>query len=891
MRDNIITKPITPGELREQVLKNSKEIMAFFETDDMRALLSTYAPVLYKRTFEKYRRLQTLEYRIAVAAGQSAGKSSVTNAFVLEYPLLPFCDIATTCVPTVIRYGGEIKIEVTVQEVIENNGKNKLKDIRSFSVPCSKGSLKEGLFKKLVDYFAICREVLALGNVTYFTKRPMKEYENSERKITAADLTLNENDPKHVAMLLLTAMCAYMQNNEEEEVLSQTHIESRTMQQELLRAIGLKDDEKCYTVTVYWDSPLLKKGLVFYDLPGLGSDNISQNGYLSHKDITEMALEEVQSMLYIFKKEVDAAGLDAVAQMLNTEAIRDLKSKQDRVVVALNKVDGLDPTQIKVSVGTAEVSLKKFNLEPKIYPISALTYGEKRYVDNGIIDSPNTFTANQCMRIRNGKIVVTQDIDDVLEFNNEDYPGEPFLKALNDYADNSVVTNSLEFVRSLYMLVEEAADELKSLIDLYSATSGNVSETNVIIKSALENLLNQILTNFVTNANQKIDKAFEDFGDGRFQEADDELISGLNDEIKELREKSYKAAKSNLEKNINGNVVLYYLKKKKGREYKEYVNPNYSNWVKLNNRIKNFQFAKPFSKYTTFLKRVVNEIREKYSEIDADIIESLTEEFDKIDKEITKTIELTKKKLREKIEENSKSDEQTELIYENSVKFLEQINDQFRNYVLVCLNDIEANIGSQDTLDELTQTLVDDVKGNQDALNEVFKEITKSFAEKLEHFGTWRTHTYCVNKAEMLKTIETVFVLTKAHQKMYIDTINPKLPVKKGCIDAADHKKKALNAPLNILNNRITYMITVLDPSNSSEIGAIEALERKNFAMLKELRATVNTGIGIEYAVNQIKNQPEYKNELKNIEDVNFSMLLSGFQDMINDLQSKEGLS
>lgn len=880
MNENIITHPITSYELREQVLKNSKGIMEFFESDDLKVLLQSYSPVLYKRTFEKFRKLQTFEYNIAVAAGQSAGKSSVINAFVLEYPLLPFCDVATTCVPTVLRYGEKIKIEVTVQKVVTKNNVDKLKKVRSFSVPCSRNTLKEGLFNKLVDYFALCREVLALGNVSYFTKHPIKEFETVESK----DLLLSENNPKHIAMLLLTGLCAYMKNNEDEDILSQTQIEARNTQQELLKEIGLNDNEKLYTVTVYWDAPLLKKGLVFYDLPGLGSDNISQNGYESHKKITEMALEEVQSMLYISKKEADGMGLDAIAQMLNSEAIRDLKSKQDRVIVALNKVDGLNPTKIKASVNDAKISLKKFNLEPKVYPISALTYGEKQYVDNGVVvNLLNTSTAE----------FYDLDFDDEvkrkIEKNNNKYPCTPFLKALNDYADKAVVTNTLEFVKSLYQLVEETSDELKSLIELYSSTSGNVSETNVIVKSALEKLLNQILTNFVTNANKRIEDAFNNFEDGRFQKANDELISGLEKEIKKLRDESEEFSKSKLGKNFHGDIVLYYRRKKKGKEYKEYKNPNYSNWLKMNNKIINFQFADSFSEYTKFLKNLVVEIRKTYGAIDNEVVKALREEFDNINKEIIEEIGSAKTKLRIEIENNSKRNEETEYLYNESVKFFEKIKNQFRNYVAECIRDIQANIGAQDTLDDLSIKLVNYVRKNQISLNQTFKIITKSFAGKLEHYGSWRTSTYCVNKADLLKSIQNDFVLTDDQKQMYIDTIRPELPVKGGCNEAVKHKKSAINAPLNSLSNKINYMITVLDPKNSSEIGAMEDLERKNLELLKKLKSTTNTSIGVEYAINQIKNSPEYKNELNNIEGVNFSLLLSTLQELIDKSQNEEG--
>ena len=95
------------------------------------------------------------------------------------------------------------------------------------------------------------------------------------------------------------------------------------------------------------------------------------------------------------------------------------------------------------------------------------------------------------MRVRDGRIMFTADVDKIFEYNNEDYPGEPFLEALNDYADNAVVTCTLEFVKSLYLHIEEASEELKSLIELYKYRDNKKVYSEMLMDLRMYKLVNK----------------------------------------------------------------------------------------------------------------------------------------------------------------------------------------------------------------------------------------------------------------------------------------------------------------------------------------------------------------------------------------------------------------
>lgn len=852
-----------PMKVKNRVLHESKSIMDILAEPNMQKFLNNYCDDVYQRVQNKYDRLKNQEYRIAVAAGQSAGKSSVVNSFVLEYPLLPFCDVVTTCVPTIIKYSKDIKLKVTVNEMKEENGRKKIKEVRNFSVYCTNEYISREMFDQLVNYFAICYKALALGNVRYFTKKPIEDYNGT---ITANDLTLSYDNPKHIAMLLLTVLCAYMENNESEEHLTKLKIDARRTQQELLSRLGLKEDEKNYSVTLYWDTPLLKKGLVFYDLPGLGSDNYANNGYESHEEITKTALEEVQSMLYIFKKEATEEGLNAISTLLNMESIKELKSKQNRVIVALNKADTLDgQAGLNASIDKARMSMDKFHINPKIYPISAQIYGEDLYVKKGYTNITNIKTIRA---IR--KFLPEDGLMEALQAQLKNHPGTDFYNALNDYADRAIVTNTLEYLKSLHQLVSKASKEIVNVINLYRLVGEDVSNAGDEVQKLIKSLSVDILNTFKINSQKDIEEGFWKIEkNSGYEAAIDQLMSDLDKEMSELNEWSTNYVKNNLQTNKFKHIVLY-RNRKTGIVYEE---PNYSNWTFMNCHIKNYRFKTAFTNFTVYLKKLIEMIQSNCLSLNKTLIDDLNDEFDNIDKKIKSRIEDVKEKLLMDIKKNTKNQSQIEAVYNQTLDILYKLCGYYKQYTQDCVDDINKSLTETDNVEKLNEELVNRATELQNELNNEFVRVTSSLADNLKKTGKIRKKTYVVKKDELLKFINETLIFNEVQKNIYILTLNPESLVKNFCDDGEEGKKSSIEAPIKNLKIKLDNMQEILTPKSGDEFINLHEAIKSYIDMLAYLNKGLLASMNIGDVTSDIKEVYEYKNEISNFEDISFDKL------------------
>ena len=893
-----MSKTITPIELRANVLMASKNIVNVLNEPDMKQLLTAYHKELYQTTFEKYERLIKQEYKIAVASAQSAGKSTVMNGFVFEYPVLPSCNVETTCVPTILRYGKEISVSVEIQKIETlSNNRTKVAKVRTIEIPCELTEFEKRygtrLFDKLLQYFVDCYHCIALDNIVYFTKQPIHTYKGT---ITVNDLTISKNNPKHLAMLLVCVLCAYMNTNTDSDKLLQSELETRAMQQQLLNELGIENEEKDYSVTLFWNAELLKKGLVFYDLPGLDSGTEAANGYRSTADITLTALDEVQSMLFLFKAEAAGDGLDAISAMMNREAIRSLSSSQARVVVGLNKIDRLpDETAIEASLNRAKIKLKEKNLDSEIIPLSALTYSEKRYVDNQAVNTLNTFAAREyfAQKIRrNRKYALdassiesaTDDINEVLEGDYEYYSGQPFMDELNRYADMAMVINSLEFIESLYRLIRMAKKELFELIDLYSSIGGSLSSTNRFIYELLEHQLKKISSSFTISSARRIDDAFENLiSNAGFQQADENLLSGLEGEIGKLRSDAIQDSQK-LKQNLNHHIVLYRMRNKHGVPVKVPVNPNYENWCKLIDHIRFFAFSKSFSGFTAYLMDMVKRIEKTSINLNGTIVQSLNTELTNITTSIDKEVEIAKCKLREYMGTRANGGDIAEIenIYKQTADFYDAVSQRFKNYVDECVNEVEETIGTNDNCQRLLDDLVKEANKNQDALNNELRKITNSFADSLVTTGSWFENTHLVESNQLIRTIKNDFVFQENWRYQFIATLGHRLAITCQCRDAAQFKKAIVLRPIKVLNKRTGNLLDTLKNDNH------DGTTSGKVVFYTELLEKLSKGLqgNPDNSFKGIKMDSAYESEFENVKDVSFDEL---YIDISNKLEKAEG--
>lgn len=311
-------------------------------------------------------------YNIGFAGEQSCGKSTVVNS-LLQYPLMPTCNLTTTC--TVVRLVYSSKIRVIATD--DDTGK------RVFDLDCS--AISESKFNKLKEYVCLAMPTLVIDNINYFTDKNI--YDQNTR-LTIDDLDMHRENPREVALLLLILLSVYIgQNDPEMTGEKKKCIEKRN---EIMRYFGIPAGTVNYSVLVQWDCDLLKSGLVITDLPGLGASaeakEVEGKILKSHDDITKEAIQESDAMVFLEDDTVKNVGTAALREMLSSSRLKEVVNKGERIIPVLNKADRLNGTQLITSRQKFAELLLGANVRKEasdIIPYSAI-YGEYAYDDISI---------------------------------------------------------------------------------------------------------------------------------------------------------------------------------------------------------------------------------------------------------------------------------------------------------------------------------------------------------------------------------------------------------------------------------------------------------------------------------------------------------------------------
>ncbi len=274
-------------------------------------------------------------YNIGFAGEQSGGKSTVINSLI-QYPLMPTCNLTTTSNCVKLVYGKKIRVTI-----IDDDTKKCVCDL-----DCEKISNEK--FCSLKEYACTAMPVLVIENMNYFTEQSIFVGGTS---LQSSDLDMDVHNSKHIAVLALVLFAAYIgQNDLNLTAEKEKIIEKR---KETMRLFGIPKETINYSIIVQWDCELLKKGLVITDLPGLGAyageKNVDGKTLKSHDDITREAIQEVDAMVFIEDCTVKDVGVRALREMLSSTKLKEVVNKGNRVIPILNKVDLLEETQIETS--------------------------------------------------------------------------------------------------------------------------------------------------------------------------------------------------------------------------------------------------------------------------------------------------------------------------------------------------------------------------------------------------------------------------------------------------------------------------------------------------------------------------------------------------------------
>ncbi|MCD7882614.1 MAG: dynamin family protein, partial [Lachnospiraceae bacterium] len=315
--------------------------------------------------------LQDFQYTIGFAGGQSAGKSTVVNA-LLKYPLMPTCQIVTTCTPVELFYGERIRILVSDAYT----GKILL------DYPCDRATDSD--FQKLKEYTCTLSALpQVIENLQPFVKGYIGGYDTG---IKPDQLEMQKDNPRHVAILMMILLTVYVTQNLEELTHKQRALNQ--LRDRTLKYFKIPANVPNIAVHIQWNSSILKSGLKILDLPGLGSnaeDKELDDGSIldGHTKITKKAIVDTKTMVVVQDPFVLGSVWEAVKEMVSNLLAREVVV-ENCIIPVLNKFDMCNGSAGQQSALSTYISdLKNLGVKKEVkdvFPLSAI-YGEYAYED------------------------------------------------------------------------------------------------------------------------------------------------------------------------------------------------------------------------------------------------------------------------------------------------------------------------------------------------------------------------------------------------------------------------------------------------------------------------------------------------------------------------------
>lgn len=270
-------------------------------------------------------------YDIGFAGEQSCGKSTVINS-LLQYPLMPTCQLTTTASVVRIAYSEHFRVRA-----FDDDTQKVVLDF-DCEIPQKEGARKRFLeqFNRLLDYGISAMKILIIENFQYYSKVDVRNFE-----VTAADMEMTPEDPKHVMLLMFVLLAVYVGQND----ASWGDKTARLMEKRkaLFQYFGIPKDTVNLSVFGQANFEVLKSGLIITDLPGLGSNagNQKREGkkVKGHDEITKQAIGDTETMVFLTTPENRREGYEVLPEMLSNAKLKETVFKGNRIIPVMNKVD------------------------------------------------------------------------------------------------------------------------------------------------------------------------------------------------------------------------------------------------------------------------------------------------------------------------------------------------------------------------------------------------------------------------------------------------------------------------------------------------------------------------------------------------------------------------
>lgn len=457
--------------------------------------------------------LQDFHYTIGFAGGQSSGKSTLVNA-MLQYPLMPTCQLATTNTPVELYYSEKIRITVFDADT----GKQIL------DYPCDKAT--EGEFQKLKEYAcAVSALPQVIENLQPFVDGYIGSYENG---ISPNQLDMQASNPKHVAVLMLILLTVYVKQNLADLKPNQRALIK--LRKKTMAFFKIPHNIPNITVRMQWNSPILKSGLRILDLPGLGANaedrQLGGDKVLKGQDtITKEAIATTDTMVVVQDPLLLAKVWEVVKQMVSNLTVKEAVV-ENCIVPVLNKFDmckGLAGRQGALSSYITDLRNLGIEKEEKdIFPLSAI-YGEYAYEDCS--NKKRTLYCSPAV----DRLIERGKDEDYIERKVED-----LLEELQEAYEGSGVEALREFFRTAFVERSKLEKTFSTIAEIRAV--GKNAQSNIIAQKRIyegfagtnETLVDTAIPKLREIANKPINKAIDSISTGSIKDKIS-LMTGLSD--------------------------------------------------------------------------------------------------------------------------------------------------------------------------------------------------------------------------------------------------------------------------------------------------------------------------------------------------------------------------
>ncbi len=270
------------------------------------------------------RQLEKFQYNIGMIGAQSSGKTTILNT-LLGYPYLPAAQIDTTAAALHVKYRETLGIEVQ-----DGNGNLAVINLQK---------IKVSDFLDLKKYACLCMKEYGIEHLSYFIAESGQD-EQGNMVVKPENLKLEYVNYKHRAILVLNLLLLYVDVKKIPEYLNQEILDIIRLREKLLSLVGLSAETQPYSVTFYCDSPVLQGGVMFTDLPGLGSDGeFCLEGQQTNEQTALEEMKKVDAMMLIMTPTMSAQDRETVRAAISAFAECDVADVESRVIPVVNKID------------------------------------------------------------------------------------------------------------------------------------------------------------------------------------------------------------------------------------------------------------------------------------------------------------------------------------------------------------------------------------------------------------------------------------------------------------------------------------------------------------------------------------------------------------------------